>query len=65
MDIITTTDLCCEHPTDSLEYQPEEKENNAQESLYCTSCGKSLDPNTLEPDWDEMGKEEKYEENNE
>ena len=28
-------------------------------------CGMDLDPELLDPDWDEMGKEERYEENDE
>ena len=65
MDIITTKNLSCEHPKEFLEYQPEEEENNAQESLYCSKCGQDLDPGILEPDWDAIGKEARYEENNE
>ena len=38
----------CEHI--NTEYQPEEPENNASESLICLDCGKDLDP--PEPDWD-------------
>ena len=38
----------CEHL--NTEYQPEEVENNASESLICLDCGEDLDP--PEPDWD-------------
>jgi|TARA_Y100000296_G_scaffold23522_1_gene27844 hypothetical protein len=38
----------CEHI--NTEYQPEEVENNASESLICLDCGKDLEP--PEPDWD-------------
>ena len=38
----------CEHI--NTEYQPEELENNASESLICLDCGADLEP--PEPDWD-------------
>ena len=63
--IITTKDLSCQHPEEDMEYQPEEKDTNVPESLTCGICGKELDPLILEPDWDELGKEQRYEENNE
>ena len=63
--IITTKDLSCQHPKEDMEYQPEEKDTNVPESLTCGICGKELDPLILEPYWDEFGKEQRYEENNE
>ena len=63
--IITTKDLSCQHPKEDMEYQPEEKDTNVPESLTCGISGKELDPLILEPDWDELGKEQRYEENNE
>ena len=63
--IITTKDLSCQHPKEDMEYQPEEKDTNVPESLTCGVCCKELDPLILEPDWDELGKEQRYEENNE
>ncbi len=63
--IITTKDLSCQHPKEDMEYQPEEKDTNVPESLTCGMCGMDLDPEIHAPDWDEMGKEEKYEENDE
>ena len=38
----------CEHL--NTEYQPEEYDTNASESLICLDCGKDLEP--PEPDWD-------------
>ncbi len=43
----------CEHI--NTEYQPEEKDTNAPESLNCVDCGKELDP--PEPDYDAELKE--------
>ena len=65
ISIITTKDLSCKHPKEYVEYQPEEKDTNAPESITCSICGKELDPETYAPDWDEMGKEKQYEENDE
>ena len=48
-----------------MEYQANEKDTNTPESLTCGVCGMDLDPEIHAPDWDEMGKEEKYEENDE
>ena len=45
---IDKSDDFCEHL--NTEYQPEEVENNASESLICLDCGEDLDP--PEPDWD-------------
>lgn len=42
-------------PHDSQYYQPEEKENNVPESLWCEDCGKDLD--IPEPDIDLQVKE--------
>ena len=63
--IITTKDLSCQHPKEDMEYQAEEKNTNTPESLTCGVCDMDLDPEIHAPDWDEIGKEEKYEENNE
>ena len=63
--IITTKDLSCQHPKEDMEYQPEEKDTNTPESLVCGICGIDLDLEMYAPDWDEMGKEQQYEENNE
>ena len=48
-----------------MEYQPSEQDTNTPESLTCGICGMDLDPELLDPDWDEMGKEELYETDNE
>ena len=40
--IITSKDLSCQHPKESMEYQPEEKENNVCEYMYCEDCGEEL-----------------------
>tara|TARA_R110000751_G_scaffold289086_1_gene395288 strand:+ start:598 stop:798 length:201 start_codon:yes stop_codon:yes gene_type:complete len=63
--IITTKDLSCQHPQEDMEYQPQEEDTNTLESLTCGICGMELDPEICAPDWDEMGKEERYEENDE
>ncbi len=43
----------CSH--ENQYYQPEEKDTNTPESLYCEDCGKDLE--IPEPDWDLMLKE--------
>tara|TARA_R100000656_G_scaffold2858_2_gene4614 strand:+ start:1376 stop:1576 length:201 start_codon:yes stop_codon:yes gene_type:complete len=63
--IITTKDLSCQHPKEDMEYQPEEEDTNTPKSLTCGICGMDLDPETQAPDWDEMGKEEQYEKDDE
>ena len=65
ISIITTSDLSCQHPKEDMEYQPSEQDTNTPESLTCGICGMDLDPELLDPDWDEMGKEEVYETYNE
>jgi len=49
---------------DELEYQAREEDTNVPESLTCGMCGKDLDIDILEPDWDALGKEDNYEKNN-
>ena len=63
--IIISKDLSCEHPKENMEYQPQEEDTNTPESLVCGICDMELDPEICAPDWDEIGKEEKYEENDE
>lgn len=63
--IITTKELECQHPKDEIEYQPREEDNNVSESVICGMCGKDLDIDILELDWDALGKEDNYEKNNE
>tara|TARA_R100000008_G_C3455669_1_gene101616 strand:+ start:193 stop:399 length:207 start_codon:yes stop_codon:yes gene_type:complete len=65
--IITTKELECQHPKDEMEYQAKEEDTNVPESLTCGMCGKDLDLEILEPDWDAIVKEDNldYEENNE
>jgi len=55
--IITTKDLECQHPQDDIEYQEKEEDINVPESAICGVCGKDLELEALEPDWDEMSKE--------
>ena len=65
ISIITTKDLSCQHPKENMEYQPKEEDTNTPESLTCGVCGKDLDPELSATDWDEIGKEERHETNNE
>ena len=41
----------------SQHYQPEEKDTNVPESLWCEDCGADLELPECEPDWDLMAKE--------
>ena len=63
--IITTKELECQHPKDEMEYQAREEDTNTPEGLTCGMCGKDLDSDMLEPDWDAIVKEEDYEKNDE
>tara|TARA_R100000789_G_C2961761_1_gene138150 strand:+ start:216 stop:416 length:201 start_codon:yes stop_codon:yes gene_type:complete len=48
----TCLNIKCKH--ENVEYQPEELDTNAAESMYCGDCGKDLE--VPDQDWDLMRK---------